>query len=187
MHIELLWLIPITSFAVFLFIVAYYAQKSAERRNKSSELSKEVALFNAGQEVPKPRAAEQHDDRLKELEKAINLVAEMVVHHQRVPEPHTDTSSSASEIDELKTKLRTVFKEYDIILSENYTLRAKVKQLSKQLKELQDGVSETPDPAVEDGEKKSPSPMHMYDDTRLISLAGMKSDDISETKDASPL
>jgi cell division protein FtsB len=187
MHIELLWLIPITSFAVFLFIVAYYAQKSAERRNKNGELAKQVALFNAGQEVLKPQAAEQHDDRLKELEKAINLVAEMVVHHQRVPEPQTDSSASASEIDELKTKLRTVFKEYDIILSENYTLKAKVKQLSKQLKELQDGSSEATELAVESIEKKSQSTMNMYDDTRLINLAGMKSDDISETKDARPI
>jgi hypothetical protein len=191
MHIEFLWVIPIISVAVFFFIVAYQIQKSAERRSKTSILSTEVALFNAGQEVPKLVNAGRTDDRLLDLEKAINLVAEVMSHQQKPsPEsgaPATDAPANPaaeSEVNELKEKLRTVFREYDIILSENYTLRAKVKQLSKQVKEPEPEASSDPvEPRVDSiltgASEKPKSSMSLYDDTRLINLARADAGDSS--------
>jgi small-conductance mechanosensitive channel len=191
MHIEFLWVIPIISLAVFFFIVAYQFQKSADRRSKTSILSKEVALFNAGQEIPTHVNAQRTDDRLAELEKAINLVAEVLARQQQSAPAESETaaadasahSAAVDEINELKEKLRTVFREYDIILSENYSLRARVKQLSKQVKEPE----ETTEPAesrvdsilsgTSDEQKSS---MAVYDDTRLINLARADAGDSSE-------
>ncbi|MBN1128347.1 MAG: hypothetical protein JXA71_05140 [Chitinispirillaceae bacterium] len=194
MHIELLWVIPIISFAVFLFIVAYQAQKSADRRSKTSVLSKEVALFNAGQELPGGVArTERNFDRLQELEKAINLVTEVLsCQGHQAQEPSSGAAGTqapgSDDVNELKEKLRSVFKEYDIILSENYTLRAKVKQLSRHIKEKEAPV-ETPesprDPvptAAEPEPVTSRSATNLYDDTRLISLATL-----SEQRKVDPL
>jgi regulator of replication initiation timing len=194
MHIELLWVIPIISFAVFLFIVAYQSQKSAERRFRTSILSKEVALYNAGHEPPHLAAIERNDERLRELEKTMNLLID-VVGHPRKPVPESDTSNtpesdsaaaSSNEVNELKEKLRTVFKEYDILLSENYTLRAKVKQLSKQKKDAvtRDESSESNQPASTGGApadvpEQSKSSLHLYDDTRLINLSKLEAENPS--------
>jgi hypothetical protein len=180
MHIELLWVIPIISFAIFLFIVAYQVQKTAERRSKTSILSKEVALFNAGQEIPKVVQAEHNDDRLKELEKAINMVVDVLGRQQKAaPEPGMTSDAvpnaeTSNEVNELKEKLRTVFKEYDILLSENYTLRAKVKQLAKQIKGSKtepESLDDSSDSIPAEATDTSKSSMHLYDDTRLINLA----------------
>jgi hypothetical protein len=182
MHIELLWVIPIISFAVFLFIVTYNAQKSAERRSKTGALFREVALFNSGQELPGVARAERNLDRLQDLEKAINLVTEVLARQGRsAQEPPVDPAGNSpvpgsGEVNELKEKLRSVFKEYDIIISENYTLRAKVKQLSKLIKEQESPVaaSDPPQDRLQSGTPASPkSTAHLYDDTRLINLAGM--------------
>jgi regulator of replication initiation timing len=178
MHIELLWIIPIISFAIFLFIVAYQAQKAAERKSKTAVLSTEVALFNAGQEVPGVSKNERNFDRLQDLEKAINLVTEVLSRQAReTPSGTADTQNPGSDdVNELKEKLRSVFKEYDIILSENYTLRAKVKQLSRLIKEKEE-PSEVPEfpqnpltTEARDGGAPSGNAMHLYDDTRLINL-----------------
>jgi hypothetical protein len=191
MHIEFLWVIPIISIAVFFFIVAYQIQKSAERRSKTSILSKEVALFNAGQEAPNLVNAGRTDDRLLDLEKAINLVAEAMSRQQK-PVTGSDPSATdasanpaaVNEVNELKEKLRTVFREYDIILSENYTLRAKVKQLSKQVKEPEPETASDPvEPRVDSiltgASEKPKSSMSLYDDTRLINLARTDTGDLS--------
>jgi HAMP domain-containing protein len=186
MHIEFLWVIPIISLAVFFFIVAYQIQKSAERRSKTSILSKEVALFNAGQEVPKLVNSGRTDDRLQELEKAINQVAEVLSRQMPAPESGitaTDAPANpaaANEVNELKEKLRTVFREYDIILSENYTLRAKVKQLSKQIKEPEapsDPIESHVDSILTGASDKPKSSVSLYDDTRLINLAKMEANE----------
>ena len=193
MHIELLWLVPVISFAAFLFIVAYYAQKSAERRSKSSELHNEVARFNAGQDVQKLVRAERSDDRLQELEKAINMVAEVLARQQRsLQDLHMNKEENPQEheINDLKEKLRSVFKEYDIVLSENYALRAKLKQLTRQKQEPEAPAPASAPAAVDSfltstvsAPKVNPS---MYDDTRLINLASMDADDMSESSDPKP-
>ena len=195
MHIELLWLVPVISFAAFLFIVAYYAQKSAERKSGSSELHNEVARFNAGQDVGKLVRAERSDDRLQELEKAINMVAEVLARQQRSlqdMQKNKEEKPHENEINELKKKLRSVFKEYDIVLSENYALRAKLKQVTRQPQEkpARDAPAASAASAVDSFMTSSVSApattLPLYEDTRLINLASMDADDMSESSDLNP-
>lgn len=188
MRIELLWLIPVISFAFFIFLVIRFVQKGLERRSKERAMQNEVALFNAGHDVQKLVRAERNDERLHELEKAINMVAEVLARQQRsLQDIHQENNPKESEINELKEKLRTVFKEYDIVLSENYALRARVKQLTG---ERQSAPAAEPAASI-DSYLTTPTPprrknLAQYDDTRLINLATMDADDMSESSDDKP-
>jgi hypothetical protein len=189
MHIELLWMIPVIAFAAFLFIVAFYAQRGAEQRAKGADLSNEVALFNAGHgSAPVPAVHKPDEERLQEMQKAINSVNELLANQQQtIQEFHKESNVYTKEINDLKEKLRTVFKEYDIALSENYSLRAKVKQLTKQLQEPEPstGATQGPlDPFLTRSMPHHKPELHLYDDTRLINLASMDSDDMSESTDS---
>ncbi|MBN2187951.1 MAG: hypothetical protein JW699_00745 [Chitinispirillaceae bacterium] len=187
MHIELLWLIPILAFALTVFFVVLYLQKKTGGADSSEVLHREVELFNSGQSQQRLATSQSAAERLREMEKIINFVAEAVAGERRqVPGAQGEDSVTANEAAELREKLRSVFKEYDIILSENYTLRAKVKQLAGRIKELEIGGTVAPSfDAIprESASVKKPA-MRLYDDTRLISLASMDSDDLSESDDA---
>ena len=125
-HIEFLWIVPVVAFAFFLFMVQLFAQRREDRQ----DLSKEVARFNTGFEVATPAVPEQGSERLSQLERAIASVTESLSAQQRAIEQfHRDNTNYTGEISDLKNKLRELYKEYDIILSENYSLRAKVKKL----------------------------------------------------------
>jgi hypothetical protein len=197
MHIELLWLVPIIAFMAFLFFAGLYLQRRNEYRTKGGDLSREVDLFNSGHGQHMLVKAKSADDRLHEMEKIINFVAEAVA-HQRQPfrevqnENESSITATGNEARELREKLRTVFREYDIILSENYTLRAKIKQLAKQ---FQKGEGLVPPisggaPAFDSiltGRKPASNPkpnLKLYDDTRLINLANLDNDDLSESDEA---
>ncbi|MGA2507828.1 MAG: hypothetical protein ABSF80_10165 [Chitinispirillaceae bacterium] len=196
MNIELLWLVPIVAFMVFVLFIVLYFQRKTEYRIKGANLSREVDLFNAGHGQQKLVTAKFDDDRLHEMEKIINFVAEAVANqhkpfHEIKRESNDSTAASAGETRELKEKLRTVFREYDIILSENYTLRAKIKQITRQLQEregLDSPITGSALPAFDSiltGNKTASKPsLKLYDDTRLINLANMDNDDLSESDDA---
>ena len=143
-RIEFLWIIPVVAFAFFIFMIQLLAQKKEDRH----DLSKEVAQFNTGIHSPEPASSEQGSDRLSQLERAIASVTDSISAQQRAIEQfHRDNTSYTGEINDLKHKLRELYKEYDIILSENYSLRAKVKK-------LQDSREET----NEEQEASIPSP-----------------------------
>jgi len=200
MHIELLWLIPIIAFTVFVFFIALYIQRRVDSRANRGDLSREVDLFNAGHGQQKLVTAKSADDRLQEMEKMINFVAEAVAGQRRPfreeqKESVAGAAASMGEARELREKLCSVFREYDIILSENYTLRAKIKQLMKRGQEQEtaaagtesDGVGETPVfDSILTGSAASPKkpPMHLYDDTRFFNIANLDNDDLSETDDS---
>jgi hypothetical protein len=195
MHIELLWLIPVIAIAIFGFFIALSAQRSAEHLARGSDLSREVELFNVGHEQQKLVTAKSADERLHEMERTINFVAEAVVNQQRLlsgfqKEKALSGEDSAGEACELREKLRSVFKEYDIILSENYTLRAKIKQLMQRTAAQGQAQSAVEAPALDSiltsrtRAGSSRPTLHLYDDTRLINLAEMDGDDMSESDDA---
>jgi hypothetical protein len=173
MHIELLWLIPVFAFGGFLFFITMYLQRKFEGQSKGIDLSKEVALFNMGRSVVNKREVSgNHDERLRELEKAINVLATSLAAERNKQEQGSVTGESG-EIDELKEKLRTVFKEYDIVLSENYTLRAKVKQLMKKA-QLDDTKAEddsrSMDSFLTSTRPPSKPDLYIYGDTRLMKI-----------------
>ena len=174
-QIELLWIIPIVAFASFIFIVAFVSQKKTD----GQDLSKEVARFNNGltQNDTKPSVPDQ---RLGELEKAISSVNESIASQQAVMERfQKENSAYSNEINELKSKLRDLYKEYDIVVSENYSLRAKVKKL---MEGREGDASETEPAPVSASQPKKAEPakpnMKLYEDTRLVNLTSL--DDTSE-------
>lgn len=169
MHIELLWLVPILAFALFLLFMTLYMQRKWGNQARSADLHREVDLFNAGQTKQKLVTAKSADERLHEMENMINFVAEAVAGERR---PFQDMRSvkatPTDEAGELREKLRSVFKEYDIILSENYTLRAKVKQLARRMQELEDAGIPAVDSVLTRNTGTPKPAMRLYDDTRLI-------------------
>lgn len=181
MHIEFLWLIPVVAFAGFLFFISYYAQRQAELRSRESDLSKEVALFNVGRDINGSNERPgDHNQRLRELEKAINVLAMSISTQRGDRRPEQRETQETDEIEELKEKLRTVFREYDIVLSENYSLRARVKQLMKQVESggpnagaedasLDSFLTRTARPAKPD--------LHLYGDTRIMRIIELDPDD----------
>jgi archaellum component FlaC len=183
MHIELLWLIPVFAFAGFLFFIAFYVQRRDELQSKGSDLSKEVALFNAGQSVHGRKEAQgNHDERLRELEKAINVLSTSLSTECNKQEQNKENreTGGTSEVDELKEKLRTVFREYDIVLSENYALRAKVKQIMKKA-QLDDIKPEEERPSMDSfltrTTPQAKPDLHLYGDTRLMKIIELEPDE----------
>jgi hypothetical protein len=172
MYIELLWLVPILAIALFLLFMTLYLQRRSGNPGRTNDLHREVDLFNAGQSQQKLVTAKSADERLHEMEKMINFVAEAVAGERRpFQNERRENATSANEAGELREKLRSVFKEYDIILSENFTLRAKVKQLAGRIQELENAGSGTPlVNSVLTNPDTAPKPaMRLYEDTRLIS------------------
>jgi len=171
MHIELLWMVPILALALFLIFMTLYFQQRMGNPTRTADLHREVDLFNAGQGQQKLVTAKSADERLHEMEKMINFVAEAVAGERRsFHDLRRENSAPANEAVELREKLRSVFKEYDIILSENYTLRAKVKQLAGRIQELENaGSAALPVDSVLTRPAAAPKPaMRLYEDTRLI-------------------
>ncbi|NLG18326.1 MAG: hypothetical protein GX556_13420 [Fibrobacter sp.] len=173
MQIELLWIIPIVAFAFFIFIVIFVSQKKDETPGRN--LSKDVARFNNGlTQYDKP------DQRIGELEKAISTVTESIASQQSVMEKfQKENAAYSSEVNELKAKLRELYKEYDIVVSENYSLRAKVKKLMEGREN--DVVLSGSDPAPSQLPKPAPhgkTNLKLYEDTRLLNLTAL--DDTSE-------
>lgn len=181
-RIEFLWLIPVVAFAFFIFMIQFFAQ----RKEQKHDLSKEVAQFNIGAHSAASAASDQGADRLSMLERAIASVTESISAQQRAIEQfHRDNTGYTGEINDLKNKLRELYKEYDIILSENYSLRAKVKKLLNAQEEIK-GDREEQAASAQPSAQSSPSEprfsskvdMKLYEDTRMLNLALF--DDTSE-------
>ncbi len=175
-RIEFLWIIPIVAFAFFIFIVQLLSQKKEVKH----DLSHEVVQFNLGAHFnTQSNSEERAADRLTQLEKAIASVTESISAQQRLIEQfHRDNTGYTEEINELKNKLRELYKEYDIILSENYSLRAKLKKLQEKRQET-DEKTERPEhpPSTSSLSKPFVSQipakvdMKLYDDTRTFNAA----------------
>ena len=181
-QIELLWIIPIIAFAFFIFILIFFAQKKEE--NPYRNLSEEVARFNNGMHAVAGKK-KQTEDRLGDIEKSISFVTESIASQQKAIERfHKENNSHNSEIDELKKKLRDLYKEYDIVLSENYSLRAKVKKLVETKKPQPEEEPEIAATGTFGGTTQIQNPgntkhnLRLYEDTRLMNIAAL--DDTSE-------
>jgi chromosome segregation ATPase len=175
----MLWIIPIVSFVIFIGIVFYFAQKKTLR----SELKSEVLKFNSGSISRVPHTPS--DSKLQELEKAISAVTDSINNQQNVIDDFKREKIDCTvEINDLKEKLRELYKEYDIVVSENYSLRAKLKKLNedknghdtetpepeqKNMKNDVSKVSDTNDVEVTQGKVN----LKLYEDTRLLNVASL--------------
>ncbi len=131
MSIELLYIIPVVALSFLVVINIVLRQRNSERRNRSdAHLHREVEEFNVGKVSGSGDAAGAPESRLGEIEKTINLVTHALSSQQQVIEGFRGSNIGySSEMETLKSRLGELQKEYDIILSENYSLRAKIRKL----------------------------------------------------------
>jgi len=184
-QIEMLWIIPIFSFTVFIGLVIFFAQK----KTLQTDLKKEVISFNSGEAV-RIVSHKNPDVRLEELEKAISGVTNSITTQQKVLDRFKrENNECTSEINDLKDKLRDLYKEYDIVLSENYSLRAKMKKLLGSKTSDDSTLSNVnPDNEIEQIQNQNdengkmdydmPSSgnvnLKLYEDTRLLNVTSLE-------------
>ncbi len=135
--IETLWIVPIFGFALFIPIIILANSRSRKESSGTDEpnLEAQVARFNSGaQIVPATVLSESRGaERLQEMEKTISLVMATLSNQQRLLQgANPQDGVVGKELNVLKEKLRELQKEYDIVISENYALRARVQSLLKQ-------------------------------------------------------
>jgi GTPase involved in cell partitioning and DNA repair len=174
MQIELLWIIPIVSFAFFVFLLIYFAQKNNPEQ-PYRDLAKEVNRFNNGI-VDKKVVIEKPDSRLNELEKSIFTLTDSITNQQRVIDGFQQSNvANQTEMKDLRQKLRDIYKEYDIVVSENYSLKATVKKLKDQKSEGTAHADNSPLTYENDPEPNSNrSNLRLYEDTRLLNANSLE-------------
>lgn len=184
MSIEILYLLPIVAFSTFLFVILVY------RQNQKNKTGQRPSAF-----APKPSAAENAlatrnaESRLKEIEETTTQITAALSSHQQVVSRFTEENDFyKKELGALKSKLREIQKEYDIVLSENYSLRARVHKLKDNLDQQEFKASGSPnnDPAATDAFDSLPAGefaaasaptessgavnRSLYEDTRLLAI-----------------
>jgi hypothetical protein len=179
MSIELLYIIPILALAVLVFLLIINVQK----RSQAGIQPERGALFLG--EEPKPQgdtrffaARKSTEDRLNEYEQTIVEINKSLSNQNKVIEKFRDENSSHNEeVDILKAKLRELHKEYDIVISENYSLRAKVKSLQKKIDTVPaiSGMADTASDSFQPqnglgGRETMEMNMNLYEDTRLFKV-----------------
>jgi hypothetical protein len=129
MSIELLYIIPIVALAVFAFSISYISQKRSIPQDQGNQLAMEVRQFNDGKFLAQERTTEA---RLDEFEHTVASINKALANQQKVIETFQEENSRYNdEIGMLKKKLGELHKENDIVVSENYSLRAKYNNLVK--------------------------------------------------------
>ncbi len=175
----MLWIIPIVSFVIFVGIVFYFAQK----KTLQSDLKSEVLKFNNGTISKIPHLSSEI--KLQELEKAISAVTDSINNQQNVIDDFKrEKIDCSSEINDLKDKLRELYKEYDIVVSENYSLRAKLKKLKEDKnshdielpgnvpKDMKNDLSKVSDSSDSDDIEITQGKVNLklYEDTRIMNV-----------------
>jgi chromosome segregation ATPase len=129
MSIELLYIIPIIALVIFSFSISFFAQKRSASLERGKQLATEVRQFNDGKFITQERTTES---RLDEFEHTITSINKALSNQQKVIEKFQEENITYNrEMDMLKKKLRELHKEHDIVVSENYSLRAKFNNLAK--------------------------------------------------------
>jgi chromosome segregation ATPase len=184
MSIELLWIIPIVAFSFFIFLLIYNVTK--DQNDPYKDLSREVARFNTGMHNPVQQFPITSEKRLEELEKAILSVNESIANQQKLmAQVNLGNSSNNSEVEELRKKLRELQREYDIVTSENYALRAKIKYLVENKTSAENDnkdtstIQKTPFP-----NNKSKINLKLYEDTRIVNLSQLENNEENEKLNA---
>jgi archaellum component FlaC len=189
MSIELLYIVPIIALVAFTFIISFFAQKKSTQQQQAKKLANEVQQFNEGKLIGAQRSAEE---RLDDFEITITSINKALSNQQKVIEKFQQENSSYNgEIDNLKKKLREMHKEYDIVVSQNYSLRAKFNALSKKPEtEAAGQTTRHSEPeAYISMQTSQPKPgyemnMSLFDETKVMSVLSNLDDtreiDISE-------
>lgn len=182
MSIELLWIIPAVAAAVCALAIWAASQKKPGGIDEggSTDLDREVEYFNRGDTVEEQTRSSGSQSRLGEVENTVQLVNTVLSNQQKLIENYIGKDVNLErELNGLESKLRDLQQEYDITVSENYSLRARVKNLARENDHLRGRGRDAagPESAADDvpGEKRGTKP---YDDTRTLRQAEL--DDTSE-------
>jgi len=166
MNIELLWILPIIGFGVFVSLTVYLIHNKYSENGQ--ELKRRVKQFNSGANyVPQSteRAAAQLESRLGELENAIASLTKSISIQPNSAETQAP-AANAAEQNELRKMLDNLYREYGVILSENKALRNRIETPGS------DDVLITP---VHQNPKVN---LRIFDDTRYLNPQNF--DDTSE-------
>ena len=129
MSIELLYIIPIIALVIFTFAVSLFSQKRSAAIENNKSLAAQVQQFNDGKFIP---AGESAAIKINDIEQTISSFNSTLTNQQKVLEKFNQENNSYNlEINRLKTQLRELHKEYDIVVSENFSMRAKYNSLAK--------------------------------------------------------
>jgi len=123
MNIELLWILPIIGFGVFVSLAVFLIH--SKYSESGQEMKRRVKQFNSGANyVPQSteRAAAQLESRLGELENTIASLTKSIAANQKPSENQTP-AANAAEQNELRKMLDNLYREYGVIMSENNALR----------------------------------------------------------------
>lgn len=147
MSIELLWIIPIVSAAVVILIVVVNIQKGKEDTTGDAyirDLKREVDEFNRGVPVDTKLPLISEENRLSKIESTIQLVSTALSNQQKMIENFQGKDDILEDgLNDLKEKLKELQKEYDITISENYSLRARLNKAEKERDKVRNSRSST--------------------------------------------
>jgi septal ring factor EnvC (AmiA/AmiB activator) len=187
MPIELLYIIPILAIAVLVFLVVMNAQKrSMEIAQQQISAPTAMPTGKLPGDTKFLAAQKSTEERLNEYEQTIAQINKSLSNQHMVIEKFQEENVSYNDqIEKLQAKLRELHKEYDIVISENYSLRAKVKSLQKKIEAGSAGPAMVdaqagalpPQPAMS-GREHVEMNMNLYEDTRLFKDSSL--DDSSE-------
>jgi len=169
MPIEVLYIVPILALAFLAYRLVLAAQKRSET----------VGVPGGVPHGTMPRSTE---DRLNEYERTIAQINSTLAAQQKTIERSREqNSTSSSEIEKLTASLRELHKEYDIVISENYSLRAKVKSLQKRIDDPAPpqesaGVSAEREPGPAMTRENIEMNMSLYDDTKVFQSSSLLDD-----------
>ncbi|HUI93638.1 MAG TPA: hypothetical protein VLX68_15430 [Chitinivibrionales bacterium] len=189
MPIELLYIIPILAIVALGFLVIMNAQK----RSMGAQQPGVPAAAPWGKlpgDTKFLAAQKSTEERLNEYEQTIAQINKSLSNQHLVIEKiQEENVTNNDQIEKLQTKLRELHKEYDIVISENYSLRAKVKSLQKKLETapalpgMADAAAEAvPSSQAASGKEHVEMNMNLYEDTRLFNSDDGSEIEISDLK-----
>ena len=145
MAIELLWIIPIVAAALLILMIVLTIQqgKNKDQNNTTDfNLKEEVDQYNRGVKLKRGSISPSSETRLSEIEKTIQLVSTALSSQQQTIENFQGKDTKfVDELNELKRKLYELQNEYDTIISENYTLRARLNRIEN--KKITDNIPQS--------------------------------------------
>lgn len=153
MPIEVLFIIPVVAISLFVLIIILSVQKKKAAASVD-KIAQTVERYNSG--------SPQGEESLG-MDKTIDLVSKALSNQQKIIEGFQGKDSTVeSELKEMKNRLLEMQNEYDIMMSENYTLKAKLRDAGVKF--------ETKDTDAVPVVKKKPQTKSkaMLDDTRTF-------------------
>jgi septal ring factor EnvC (AmiA/AmiB activator) len=187
MPIELLYIVPILAVVILGFLLVMNTQKrSMEGAQQQMAAPTATPTGKLPGDTKFLAAQKSTEERLNEYEQTIAQINKSLSNQHMVIEKFQEENVSYNDqIEKLQAKLRELHKEYDIVISENYSLRAKVKSLQKKIEAgtagpaMVDAAADAlPSQRAMPGKEHVEMNMNLYEDTRLFKASGL--DDASE-------